>query len=249
MSRALNLSGLRFSRLHVVSKDQSRPLRDGRSRSTWLCVCDCGKTVIVTTSGLRSGQTKSCGCLRGKNLFRHGLTGHYLQHLHQNMLRRCKTERRYSHVKVCDQWRSLESFRASVLSEIGERPTANHSLDRKDNLKGYEPGNIRWATRKEQANNMRTNHRVTFAGHNLTLREWERKLGKAQSTFHQRARKTGCTIAQAVEHFAIRAGFFPLAALQAEPQQDESGAIGDDASLAAAGISRDENHVAETTVG
>lgn len=57
--RRYNLLGVRFTRLTVKSL---QPERAVRGEKLWDCVCDCGKTTIVPTGNLTSGNTKSCGC-------------------------------------------------------------------------------------------------------------------------------------------------------------------------------------------
>jgi hypothetical protein len=64
-------------------------------------------------------------------------------------------------IKICDQWRdSFEAF----FADMGQRPSLDHSIDRKDNDGNYEPDNCRWATRAEQAANKRNNLIVTAFG-------------------------------------------------------------------------------------
>jgi hypothetical protein len=63
----------------------------------------------------------------------------------------------YEHYKsrgitVCDRWRTFENF----LADMGERPSKRLTLERIDNNGNYEPGNIRWATKKLNTNNRRT---------------------------------------------------------------------------------------------
>jgi len=84
-------------------------------------------------------------------------------------------------VTVCDRWKVFANF----LADMGERPTGKF-IDRKDNTKGYEPGNCRWATRKEQNQNQRTNDQITFNGETLCLTEWARRLGFSQTTLWNR---------------------------------------------------------------
>ncbi|NBS69841.1 hypothetical protein EBT31_13150 [bacterium] len=68
-------------------------------------------------------------------------------------------------IKVCMQWSNFWQF----LADVGERPSLKHTLDRIDNDGHYEPGNVRWATRKEQANNRATNRMVVINGQRMTL--------------------------------------------------------------------------------
>lgn len=71
---------------------------------------------------------------------------------------------------VYKEWRNSYS---AFLAYVGRKPSPNHSLDRYPDQNGnYEPGNVRWATQKEQTNNMRSNHFITIAGQTRTLTEW-----------------------------------------------------------------------------
>ena len=78
-------------------------------------------------------------------------------------------------ISVCNEWRdSYESF----LADVGRRPSRLHSLDRYPNNNGnYEPGNVRWATDKEQTRNKRTTKLITYSGQILCLKDWAKKLG------------------------------------------------------------------------
>lgn len=75
---------------------------------------------------------------------------------------------------VHESW--LTDF-AQFVSDVGQPPETHMTLDRIDNNRGYEPGNVRWATRKEQANNRENNIRVTYKGETLSLSQWADKLG------------------------------------------------------------------------
>lgn len=90
------------------------------------------------------------------------------------MIARCRNKRREDYryyggrgISVCEQWR--KSF-TNFFEDMGRRPTAEHSLDRYPNQDGnYEPGNCRWATKVEQANNTSTNRLVLLGGLKMTF--------------------------------------------------------------------------------
>jgi hypothetical protein len=79
-------------------------------------------------------------------------------------------------ITVCDQWNASDGFE-SFYAHVGVAPSLKHTLDRIDNSRGYEPGNVRWATRKEQSRNMRSNRLVTIGQDTRTLAEWIEILG------------------------------------------------------------------------
>jgi hypothetical protein len=86
-------------------------------------------------------------------------------------------------IVMCPEWRdSFERF----IADVGMRPAPRLTLERLDNDKGYQPGNVRWATYKEQARNTRRNHRLTHGGETLTLVEWEERTGIKQHTIMAR---------------------------------------------------------------
>ena len=100
-------------------------------------------------------------------------------------------------IRVCDAWRYTNGF-AAFIAHVGKRPTPKHTLDRINNNGNYEPGNVRWATRKEQGNNRRTNRLLTHKGLSRTLAEWADAIGLDPSSLHERL-ASGWSMADALE--------------------------------------------------
>lgn len=113
--------------------------------------------------------------------YRHGLCRTPEYAIWTGIIQRCSNPNRdnYSRygangVSICAEWR--ESFEA-FYRHVGPRPSAIHSIDRIDSTRGYEPGNVRWATKAEQNSNRRSNRRITAFGKTQTASEWSRELG------------------------------------------------------------------------
>lgn len=175
-----NNSGDRFGRWTLLNMAED----DRRKNHQWLCRCDCGVERVVKQSHLRDGSSRSCGC-RGRRWI-HGLsrTSEYL--IWDGIKQRCLNPKddSFHHyggrgITICDEWR--DSFPA-FLAHIGPRPTPKHSIDRKDNSMGYEPGNVRWATQGDQMRNTRRNHLVEFRGETRSVTEWSEIIGINRGT-------------------------------------------------------------------
>lgn len=76
-------------------------------------------------------------------------------------------------IKVADEWHDFAAF----FAHVGKKPSPKHSLERIDNDGDYRPGNVRWATKLEQAHNTRANRHITANGITKTMAEWARDLG------------------------------------------------------------------------
>ena len=165
MPPRIDEAGRRYGRLTVESISG----KDRANAILWTCLCDCGASVVVGGRNLRSGTTRSCGCLQreaatrsGQGNTRHGHapTGHRSPEYRawSAMLERCTNERHAAWndyggrgISVCERWRSFDAF----LSDMGPRPSRQHTLDRVNNDGNYEPANCRWATWTQQARNRR----------------------------------------------------------------------------------------------
>jgi hypothetical protein len=159
-NKRLDLVGQKFNMMTVLESAGV----DSRNQSLFRCTCDCGTEKIVMGRLLRSGDTKSCGCLRviegrkaGLKSVVHGLINTPTYRTWQGMKARCLDSTNINYkwygakgVSICDAWLTFEGF----LNDMGERPEGM-TLDRINPFGSYEPSNCRWADSETQRMNTR----------------------------------------------------------------------------------------------
>lgn len=190
MAKIINLVGMRFGRLSVMERAENKG-----NHPAWTCKCDCGSMCVVTGTHLRSGHTLSCGCLQRERTSNarksHGMGESRIYRIWANMKSRCFNSNAQFYqdyggrgITVCDEWK--DDFQAFYNWSILHGYSDELTIDRIDNDKGYSPGNCRWTTRKEQQNNRRNNHYITYNGETLTVTEWANRLGIGQKVLFAR---------------------------------------------------------------
>lgn len=195
-SNYVDITGLTFGILTVIKR---APRRNTHEQAYWECSCSCGGLAVTTGTRLKSGHTKSCGCLRkdtttprSKRTVQHGGSGTSEFKSWDGMRQRCSNPNdanfaRYGGrgIRICERWESFEAF----LSDMGTKPSPKMSIDRINNDGNYEPSNCRWATSEEQARNRRSNKLLSFDGKTMVLREWASVYGIAHQTLNWRIGK------------------------------------------------------------
>lgn len=194
--KCVDLTGQKFHRLTAVEYVGNKK---------WRCICDCGKETVVLSHHLKSGNTKSCGCLNrelmtqiGKNSkgkpsklkgrhhpayhFKHNLRNTRLYSIWGSMKTRCynSNTRAYKDygargVAICEEWR--KDFKCFYDWAMDNGYKDDLTIERLDYNKGYCPENCTWANRKEQANNTRRNVIIEWNGEKHTLAQWEEITG------------------------------------------------------------------------
>lgn len=150
-----------FGRLKVLKDTGLRTY----GKKIWLCRCECGKLTTVTTGGLNSGKSKSCGCLVSDLAKSNGLKS--ITHGHSRdgktsptyqswraMHQRCECPKNKDYhyyggrgITVCKEWKDFSVF----LKDMGERPSKDYSIDRDNPDKNYDPSNCVWLTKSENS--------------------------------------------------------------------------------------------------
>jgi len=195
MAKRADITNQKFGRLtalKIAGKDKN-------GRLNWLCVCECGNEIICAGGDIRSGHTRSCGCLLSdvtavRNT-KHGMADTRFNRIFGYIKVRCcnknnKNFPKYGGRGIKNEWKSFEDFRNDMYEEYlkhvevyGEK---NTTIDRINGLGNYCKENCRWATIKEQQNNKSSNHFIRLDNINKTMSEWTSFLKIPYEFIHYR---------------------------------------------------------------
>lgn len=205
-----DISGKKFNKLTALEYAG----QGNRRRTYWICQCECGNKVRVQTVHLKSGHTKSCGCVMkdnqkniGKLNYVNGLSQTRIGRIYCNMINRCRNKKipMYKYygargIKFCNEWHPLKNgFKNFCDWAFANGYSEELTLDRIDVNGNYEPSNCRWVDKITQANNKRDTQRFTYKGENLTISEISRKYNIKYFPLRSRIKILGWDINKAIE--------------------------------------------------
>jgi hypothetical protein len=196
MPPLIDLAGETFGLWTVLHRDSTNTRNE---HPKWICACQCGTWRSISGSDLRSGKSTNCGCKKATNLGdrsrTHGKSRTKIYIAWCGIINRCydpKSDFFYRYggrgIKMCDRWRnSFEAF----LADMGEPPTAKHSIDRIDNDGNYEPSNCRWQAPQKQMSNQTRTIRVIVNGEETSLMNACKLKGLDYLNIYRRMKKYG----------------------------------------------------------
>lgn len=192
-----------FTKLTVLSTTSFKKEGTKKTIPYAFCRCECGFEKYIKAWSVITGRLKSCGCIVyevNRDRATHGLAikgaEHPMYKIWEAMKARCynPNNKFYSYyggrgITVCDRWLEKETGVVNFISDMGPRPTPNHSVDRENNEKGYGPDNCRWATKKEQQSNTRANVWIEYNGEIKTVSQWAEITGINKKTISYRQKE------------------------------------------------------------
>lgn len=185
--KTIDIKGQKFGLLTAIEQRGSQKSSNGTS-ALWLCLCECGNQVVTTGVRLRTGNTKSCGCMKkkaGERNKTHGKSKSKAYQLWAAMVQRAKGNRSKSYVSlgigVCERWMIFENFYA----DMGD-PPPGYSLERVNNFGDYTPENCKWIPKTDQWRNRRNTKLIEFRGRLLSKREIEDEMGWTHGTIYRK---------------------------------------------------------------
>lgn len=201
MARALDITNMRSGMLVAVRRSSKQ---DAYGHTYWLCKCDCGRECYSLPSRIKDQSMRSCGCSKYKNHFiKHGMTNTRLYKTWQDMKSRCFRRANKDYmlyggrgITVCKEWlHDFQTFHDWAIVNGYENPL---EIDRINTNGNYEPSNCRFATRKEQTNNTRSNRFLSYNGEVHTMSEWCDKLGFSYTVVRSRLNQCHWSVEKAL---------------------------------------------------
>lgn len=206
-----DLIGMTLGRLTII---EDLGVKDRRHKVLVKCACESKPPYATRLDQLFANNrpTRSCGCIKSERMYEsrlsHGMTNSKEFRCWWHMKQRCTNPNNSNYhsyggrgIVICPEW--IESFQ-NFYADMGSAPSPKHSVDRIDTNGNYTKNNCRWATNKEQTNNMRKCRYIEYNGERKTISQWADDLGVDRSVIAKRLDRSGWNLEDAIKTSPIR---------------------------------------------